>query len=163
MAALAAGLASLGATAVAAQCYGHGHGHGRYEHHESRGHYEARYSDYRLSYGISETEHHAYGRTGDYATGYGWAPPPWAYGYGYGYGHAPVVTYRIEHGHGWSRRGYGHRWERRAYDHGHDPYDDHRPRAGYRDEYGYNDDRPPRHHGGRYGRDCDCDVYLRDE
>ena len=69
-------------------------------------------------------------------------------------------------GHGYGRYGQGYGHDRR-YSHGrHDPLS----RAGYRDEWGYNDDRPASarrgsddRHGRRYDRDCSCnDVYLYD-
>lgn len=83
------------------------------------------------------------------------------YGYGYGqyYGYSQSYSYQA-----YSYRpsyGYGAYYRRPV-------------RQGYRDEWGYNDDRPPtargygrddgyRRDGSRY-RDCDCggDVYLYD-
>lgn len=86
-----------------------------------------------------------------------------AAGGGHSYGEGPVVyrAYGHDRGgrYGWSR--HGHRYGR---------YD--RPsQPGYRDEWGYNDDRPPsRRRSGSSGyardhlyRECGCsDVYLYD-
>lgn len=110
---------------------------------------------------LSEIETRSYVNTGRWADGYSdqayvYAPAP-VYGarYGYGYGHD---------------RQYGYGYDRR-YDHGR--YE-RRPHQGYRDEWGYNDDRHPSAHGydrdrryrrdHRYhDRDCGCpDVYLYD-
>lgn len=109
---------------------------------------------------LSEVETRSYAETGRWADGYherpyvyvpGRAP---AYGSGYrqrGYGHGYGSGYGYGHG-------YRYGSDRRGYD---------RPYQGYRDEWGYNDDRArPGRLGyvdrGRY-RDCDCgDVYLYD-
>lgn len=91
-----------------------------------------------------------------------------AAGGGYTYGSGPVV-YR-PYGYG-GYRGYGHG---RAYGYGYGRGDSYRrhdppPRPGYRDEWGYNDDRPPsrwRSGSTRSSREyadrsCGCsDVYL---
>lgn len=106
---------------------------------------------------LSEVETRSYVATGRWADGYSERPrvyiPAHGYGqsYGYGYGHG------YGQGHGYSHdRGY------RRYD---PP-----SRPGYRDEWGYNDDRPPSarrgasdRRGHRHDRDCGCsDVYLYD-
>lgn len=104
---------------------------------------------------LSELETRPYVRTGQNADGYahyGYGGYPSAYrydGYGQGYGYS---RYREDYGH----RGDGYRRER--------------ARQGYRDTWGYNDDRPATARG--YGRDghrgghydgCGCpDVYLYD-
>lgn len=140
---------------------------------------------------LSEVETQSYVRTGDYADGYSTV-----YGYGpyYPYGpYGPVVTYRRYESYGsgyygyggqgrtWGAYGYGgydpyrgyddRRYDRRyesSYGYGYG-YGEPRPRPGYRDEWGYNDDRHPyRWDGDRRGRrhydqDCRCDVYLRDD
>lgn len=120
---------------------------------------------------LSEVETRSYVNTGRWADGYSdqahvYAPAP-AYGprygdeYGRGYGYGYGDRYgRYDHG----RYGYGHgRYERR-------------PHQGYRDVWGYNDDRHPSARGyqsdrshrrdyrdHRYDRDCGCgDVYLYD-
>lgn len=102
---------------------------------------------------LSEVETRSYVETGRWADGY--SDRPYVYvpapGYGQGYG------YR-RHGRGYGRgySGYGHRR--------HDPPS----RPGYRDEWGYNDDRPPSARRWsddrrRHDRDCGCgDVYLYD-
>lgn len=90
-----------------------------------------------------------------------------AAGGGYTYGGGPVVYQTYGYGGGY--RGYGHgRAYGYGYGHGYGRYD--RPsRPGYRDEWGYNDDRPPsRRRSGSgssrdYYRSCGCsDVYLYD-
>ena len=114
---------------------------------------------------LSEVETRAYIETGRWADGYSdrphvHVPAPGHYrdhgrqgqGYGYRYGHGYDRRYDREY------RGYGHR----RYD---SP-----SHAGYRDEWGYNDDRPPSARRwsddprySRYDRDCGCgDVYLYD-
>ena len=121
---------------------------------------------------LSEVETRAYVTTGRWADGYTGPPhvyvPAPAYagrhdrrtGYGYGYGRDD----RWHDRQGADRHGYG-------YGHGHGGYR-HDPgrRAGYRDVWGYNDDRPPTTHARsrstrdhRHDRDCGCpDVYLYD-
>lgn len=117
---------------------------------------------------LSEVETRAYVATGRWADGYSdqayvYAPAP-VYGYGrtYGYGRYDHDRRRGDRdGYGYGRRGYG-------YGHGgHEP----RPLGGYRDVWGYNDDRPPASRGeprdrgyeGGDRRDCGCpDVYLYD-
>lgn len=101
---------------------------------------------------LSEVETRSYVQTGDWADGFG--PPVHvlvpargqAYpGYGYEYGR--------------ERYGSGYRAPRRAS----------HPQQGYRDEWGYNDDRPPSARWARERSDhrhsagCSCqDVYLYD-
>jgi hypothetical protein len=101
---------------------------------------------------LSEVETRAYAETGRWAAGYGppvrvWVPAP-------GQAHpGPAYGYRYDDGHS-----YAYRTPRRA------P----RPHPGYRDAWGYDDDRPPsarwaanRPHHRREG--CGCqDVYLYD-
>lgn len=109
---------------------------------------------------LSEVETRSYVATGYWADGYSdrpvvLVPAPGQgqpYAYGYGYDHGPY---------GYDR-GYGHSYGRRRYD----PPSP----SGYRDEWGYNDDRPPSARRGSYDRrgrsrdrDCGCaDVYLYD-
>ena len=120
---------------------------------------------------LSEVETRAYIETGRWADGYSdrpyvHVPAPGddrgsrqyrdhgrqGQGYGYRYGHGYDRRYDREY------RGYGHRR--------YDPPS----HAGYRDEWGYNDDRPPSARRwsddprySRYDRDCGCgDVYLYD-
>lgn len=93
---------------------------------------------------LSEVETRSYVETGRWADGYADRP----------YVRVPGGDYRYE-GYGGERR-YGHRGPR---------YD--RPYQGYRDEWGYNDDRPRASYSWSRdrGRDrrCDCpDVYLYD-
>lgn len=115
----------------------------------------------------------AWGRP--YGAGY-WGAGNWShvtgYSYGYsgvGYPYAPVETYGGHPAYGgawpydWRRQDRGGRYGYSV------RHDEERPR-GYRDRWGYNDDRPPaarRHDHGeaRYRRrdDCDCrDLYLYD-
>ena len=119
---------------------------------------------------VAEVDARAYARTGSYATGYQGYPQPYGYaGYDYGYGYsAPTYT-----SHGYYRRddyryagGYNRYGYDRDYDRRHDRYDrryDER-RPGYRDRYGYHDDRPPVYRDHRHGdRRCYCeDVYVWD-
>lgn len=107
---------------------------------------------------LSEVETRSYVETGRWADGYGPpvqvrvpAPGPTYPGQGYGHGYE-----RYGYGYG---SGYGYRAPRQA------P----RPYQGYRDEWGYDDDRPPsarwaRDRGDRRHSDaCGCpDVYLYD-
>jgi len=109
---------------------------------------------------LSEVETRSYVGTGRWADGYSDRPQVYvpAPGYGQGYG---------SYGDGWrdevGRHGRGyHRQPRGRYDAPLQP--------GYRDEWGYNDDRPPSSwrwsDDGRarhQQRDCGCpDVYLHD-
>lgn len=125
---------------------------------------------------VSEVETRSYVHTGRWADGYS--------DQAYVYVPAPVYGQRYDHGRGY---GYGYgRYDRGHYDrrhrhypgcghdygYGHGGYEP-RPYQGYRDVWGYNDDRPPsargwsrdrRHHRYHRGhRDCDCpDIYLYD-
>ncbi len=103
---------------------------------------------------LSEVEPRAYVETGRWADGYHDRPrvyvPAAAPHYGYGHGHG---RYRHDGYRSHRTRGYGYR-EGRAW-------------QGYRDEWGYQDDRhPSARRGWREGRDrydCGCgDVYLYD-
>jgi len=122
---------------------------------------------------LSEVETRSYVHTGRWADGYSdqvyvYVPAPV---YGQRYGHERSYGYGDRHGYGYGRDRYDRR--HRHYPgcgHGHG-YGGHepRPRPGYRDVWGYNDDRHPSARGWRdhrrrpYGRDCDCpDVYLYD-
>ena len=111
---------------------------------------------------LSEVETRSYVNTGRWADGYSdqayvYLPAP---GYGPRYGH--------DRGYG-----YGHdRYDRDRYGRDGSGYGQARyePRSGYRDVWGYNDDRPPSARGGSrehrshyHDRDCGCgDVYLYD-
>lgn len=104
------------------------------------------------SWGQPAPGHRDYRRDG-YGYGYGYGQSSYSYGYSQSYGYQ-AYSYRPSYGYG-------------AY---------YRPpvRQGYRDEWGYQDDRPPTARGygrdDRYRRDgyrrhdCDCggDVYLYD-
>ena len=105
---------------------------------------------------LSEVETRSHVQTGRWADGYSdrprvYAPTP---GYGQGYNHDYG---RSRYGHGYGG-GYGHRR--------YDPPS----QSGYRDEWGYNDDRPPSarrwsddRRSQRRDRDCGCsDVYFYD-
>ena len=122
---------------------------------------------------LSEVETRSYVNTRRWADGYtdqAWVYVPAPvygerYGYDRGYGHDSRYGYDRRHGYG-DRYGYS-RGYGRGYDHGrYEP----RPRPGYRDVWGYNDDRHPsargwsRDRGDHYhDRDCGCpDVYLYD-
>ena len=118
---------------------------------------------------LSEVETRSYVTTGRWADGYSdqayvYVPAP-AYGARSGYGHGYDGRYD---------RGYGYRSQHRygdRYGHGssHGRYGS-GPFQGYRDVWGYNDDRHPSARGWsrdrrdrRYDRDCGCgDVYLYD-
>ncbi|HYC97251.1 hypothetical protein [Brevundimonas sp.] len=122
---------------------------------------------------LSEIETRSYVATGRWADGYSdqayvHVPAP-VYGqrYGHGYGHDGRYDrrhgYRDHHGYGRADH-YGYDRERYGYG-GYEP----RPRPGYRDVWGYNDDRHPssrvsrERRDRRYDRDCGCaDVYLYD-
>lgn len=120
---------------------------------------------------LSEVETRSYVNTGRWADGYTdqayvYVPAP-AYGQRYGYGR--------DYGYGYGAHGYRydrHDGGRYRYGHGYGRYEP-RPHQGYRDVWGYNDDRHPsaRDRSGdrrdrrdhRYDRDCGCgDVYLYD-
>lgn len=105
---------------------------------------------------LSEVETRSYVTTGRWADGY--SDQAWVHvtAYGASYGHDRGHSYDHRHDYG-DRYGYGY---------GHGGYEP-RPRPGYRDVWGYNDDRPPatrRSSRDRYhDRDCGCgDVYLYD-
>lgn len=110
---------------------------------------------------LSEVETRSYVTTGRWADGYS----------GQAYVYAPAPVYGQRHGYSHSR-GYGHDGHghgRYGYGYGDGRYEP-RPHQGYRDVWGYNDDRPPSARGwssrdrrDRYDRDCGCgDVYLYD-
>ena len=114
---------------------------------------------------LSELETRAYVTTGRWADGYSdqayvYVPAP-AYGARYGYGHGHDGRYDRSHGYR-SHYGYGDRYRHNRYES--------RPHQGYRDVWGYNDDRHPSARGWsrdrrdrRYDRDCGCgDVYFYD-
>lgn len=111
---------------------------------------------------LSEVETRSYVGTGRWADGYSDRPQVYvpAPGYGQGYG-----NYGYRYGDGRYGRGYDRGYHR----HGHSRYDP-PSRPGYRDEWGYNDDRPPATRrwsddgrSRRHDRDCGCpDVYLYD-
>src|SRR5690606_12555399 len=158
---------------------GHARDHGRaysQTYHYDRGSVHGRVT-------VSETEHQSYVRLGEAAHGYGGGGH---YGPYYPYGpHGPVITYQRYEGYGYGYHGsayqarswggygygyydpyrpYGYDHDRRGHDYGRGQP---RPRPGYRDEWGYDDDRHPYRwdRGGRrhYDRDCGCEVYLRDD
>lgn len=109
---------------------------------------------------LSEVETRSYVNTGRWADGYS----------DQAYVYVPAPAYRARYGYsqdnrqGRWRSGYGS-----GYGHGYGRYEQ-RPHQGYRDVWGYNDDRPPSARGGnrdrrdrRSDRDCGCsDVYLYD-
>lgn len=120
---------------------------------------------------LSEVETRSYVNTGRWADGYSdqayvYVPAPvygerYGHDRGYGYGYDRYDRrHRYDDRYGYGRRGYG--YSRGGYE----P----RPRPGYRDVWGYNDDRHPsargwsRDRGHDYhDRDCGCpDVYLYD-
>ena len=134
---------------------------------------------------LSEVETRSYVETGRWADGYSdrprvYVPAPgygrgyasYGYGYGYGYGHGDGYGQRYSggrHGYGYDQ-GHGRYGHDRGYSrYGHGRYDP-PSRPGYRDEWGYNDDRPPSarrwsddRRSQRHDRDCGCgDVYLYD-
>ena len=120
---------------------------------------------------LSEVETRSYVTTGRWADGYSdqvyvYVPAP-VYGVRRGYGY--------DRGHDRHRRyGYGRYGRYGRYGHGHSAYGHSRyaprPRPGYRDVWGYNDDRHPSARGWSrdrrsrdYHRDCGCgDVYFYD-
>ncbi len=105
---------------------------------------------------LSEVETRSYRHTGRHANGYA----------GEVYVHAPAQVHGSRHGYSPDRR-YGPDHDRYGYGQGRDGR---RPRQGYRDEWGYDDDRHPSARSGRRDRqarypdrDCGCgDVYLYD-
>jgi len=120
---------------------------------------------------LSEIETRSYVTTGRWADGYSdqayvHVPAPV---YGERYGRARGHGYgRYDRRHGYEDR-YGYDDDWRGYGYGRGRYEP-RPRPGYRDVWGYNDDRHPsargwsRDRGDHYhDRDCGCpDVYLYD-
>ena len=182
-------IAALALPAVAeAQSYGrHRDGYDRYERgHDRYGHGDRHDRGYGYGYSgggvyvdsITETEHQAYIRQGVYADGYAYGPYGYGgygygqggYGHGYGggyYGHSGphYGGHGSSYGHGYGR-GYGYGYRHQTWSWRYDAYG--RSYDGYRDQYGYNDDRPHARRGhdrGYYGReDCECGgVYLRDD
>lgn len=126
---------------------------------------------------LSEVETRSYVETGRWADGYSDRPQVYiqAPGYDRGSGHGQGRYRRFDDGR-YGPAGYSHhgRSAGHGHDHGHSygyqrDYDP-PSRPGYRDEWGYNDDRPPsanRWSGDRqdqrHDRDCGCgDVYLYD-
>lgn len=121
---------------------------------------------------LSEVETRSYVQTGRWADGYSDRPQVYVPAPGY----AAPYTFagqRNRYRHGDYERRYSHVRSGYGYGYGHDrPNDRHdRPsQPGYRDEWGYNDDRPPSVRGGSghwrsrgHERDCGCgDVYLYD-
>jgi hypothetical protein len=114
---------------------------------------------------LSEVETRSYVATGRWADGYSDRPRVHVPMPGYG---APFAAAR----HGWSDN-HGHR--PKPYGHDlrlprHASVHERPARPGYRDSWGYNDDRPPSargwpddRRGPRHDRDCGCaDVYLYD-
>lgn len=119
---------------------------------------------------LSEVETRSYVQTGRWADGYSDRPrvhvPAPGYGVPYtiqGHRHGYVRGHDDRrHGYGQSRHGHGYSPPPRRHD---------RPAlSGYRDRWGYHDDRPPSARGWsddrrarRHDRDCGCgDVYLYD-
>jgi len=106
----------------------------------------------------SEVDTRTYVRTGRWADGYTDRPRVYV----------PTPGYRQDSQDD-ERGRYGGPY-RRSYNNVSRPGHDRHSRSGFRDGWGYNDDRPPtaRHwsHGGRtgwHGRDCRCgDIYLYD-
>ena len=105
---------------------------------------------------LSEVETRSYVGTGYWADGYSDRPQVYVPAPGYGQGRG---GYRYDDGR--DGRGYDRDPRGRSYA---------PSRGGYRDEWGYNDDRPPSSRrwsddgpARRYDRDCGCsDVYLYD-
>lgn len=107
---------------------------------------------------LSEVETRSYVETGRWADGYSDRPQVYVPAPGYG---RPYTRY----GSGYRSYGYGG-----GYQHGSGGRYDPPSRPGYRDAWGYNDDRPPSARRGRsdrgryeYDRGCGCaDVYFYD-
>ncbi len=187
--AMAAAIAALAlAGAAQAQTYGQPYSY-RAPTTYGQPQYQGQYQGYGRNYGhvsgysygyagvgtpLSEVETRSYVQTGRYADGYSHGSPE-QYGYGYRYGgYSPTHGY----GHGYqghSQSYYGDRGGRYGYSHDRRYRENgSRPAPGYRDEYGYNDDRPPsysgsyrredRRHDGHDGYRCNCqsDVYYTD-
>jgi hypothetical protein len=118
---------------------------------------------------LSEVETRSYVETGRWADGYSDRPQVYVPAPGYG---RPYVSYGSGYRHegyrsyGYGRHSYGYGDRYRHDSRRYDPP----PRSGYRDEWGYQDDRPPvwrgrsdRSHGYRDDRGCGCaDVYFYD-
>ena len=116
---------------------------------------------------LSEVETRSYVETGRWAGGYSDQPHVYVPGPGYGQTYGAAYGYG-RHDSGRYGHGYGHR-SGHGSDRGYGRYG--RPsQGGYRDEWGYNDDRPPSARGWsedrrsyRDDRDCGCgDAYLYD-
>ncbi len=114
---------------------------------------------------LSGVETRSYVQTGRWADGYSDRPQVYVPAPGYG---VPYTARGHRHGYDRSRHGYGH-----SHSHSHTPprtRHDGPARSGYRDEWGYSDDRPPSARGRsddrrarRHEPDCGCgDVYLYD-
>lgn len=107
---------------------------------------------------LSEVETRSYVNTGRWADGY----TDQAYVY------VPAPVYGQRYGHA-ARYGYGYGYRNYGRDDGYRRHHS-RSQGGYRDVWGYNDDRHPTARGwsrdrreGRYDHDCGCgDVYLYD-
>ena len=102
---------------------------------------------------LSEVETRPYLQTGRWADGYTDQPLVYVPAPVYGRSYGDAGAYR-RHGYGY---GYGSGYRDRDRDR--------RSRVGYRDEWGYNDDRPPspRSRSSRRGHDCECAApYLYD-
>lgn len=113
---------------------------------------------------LSEVEVRSYVETGRWADGYSERPQVYV----------PLPGYRQGHpGYGYGRGG-DRRHGRQHFDREYSRYSEDRhdppPQPGYRDQWGYNDDRPPSARrwsddgpSRRHDRDCGCsDVYLYD-
>jgi hypothetical protein len=121
---------------------------------------------------LSEVESRSYIATGRWADGYSDRPQVYVPAPGYGLPH-PARGHDYGYGRRQDSHPYGYSTGRYGHGHGHNAprrRSDRPARTGYRDVWGYNDDRPPSargwtddRHGRRYGRDCGCgDVYLYD-
>lgn len=116
---------------------------------------------------LSEVETRSYAETGRWADG--WSDRPQVHVPAPGYGR-PYAS----HGSGYRSYGYGGGYGygyRGGYPHSSGRRHDAPPRSGYRDWWGYDDDRPPSAWRGRserrvrhdHDRDCSCpDVYFYD-
>lgn len=167
-----AGVAVLAAAgAASAQAYGHTYGQPYYAPPQS----------YQPAHGFGRQGAYLYGYGGVGAHGaYGYVAPSHGYDHSYGYGHGQPqghvqYSYRGDCGgrYGYSscQRRYS-RYEHRSsssygYGHGYARGDFGRPHRGYRDDWGYQDDRAPaygRVYGGYsysqgpygHGYGCDC-------
>lgn len=114
---------------------------------------------------LSEFETRSYVATGRWADGYSEGPQILAPAPGYGVPYA-ARNHGLVYNHGHHRQRYGYDQGR----HRHIDVHARHVRPGYRDTWGYNDDRPPAargwtddRRGRRHDRDCGCgDVYLYD-